>query len=84
MRRVAIIDAVRTPIGRYGGALATVRADDMAALVIGEVVGIHIDERVLTDGMIDYAKLRPIARLGYRGDYVVVDEVFEMIRPSWP
>jgi len=38
MRRVAIIDAVRTPIGRYGGALATVRADDMAALVIGEVV----------------------------------------------
>lgn len=38
MRRVAIIDAVRTPIGRYGGALATVRPDDMAALVIGEVV----------------------------------------------
>jgi flavin reductase (DIM6/NTAB) family NADH-FMN oxidoreductase RutF len=53
-------------------------------IIVGEVVGIHIDERVLTDGLIDYAKLRPIARLGYRGDYVVVDEVFEMIRPSWP
>jgi 3-oxoadipyl-CoA thiolase len=38
MRRAAIIAAVRTPIGRYGGALATVRPDDLAALVIGEVV----------------------------------------------
>jgi flavin reductase (DIM6/NTAB) family NADH-FMN oxidoreductase RutF len=53
-------------------------------LIVGEVIGIHIDERVLTDGLIDYAKLRPIARLGYRGDYTVVDTVFEMIRPAWP
>jgi acetyl-CoA acyltransferase len=29
-----ICDAVRTPIGRYGGALATVRADDLAAAPI--------------------------------------------------
>lgn len=29
-----ILDAVRTPIGRYGGALATIRADDLAALPI--------------------------------------------------
>jgi len=34
MRRAAILGAVRTPIGRYGGALATVRPDDLAALVI--------------------------------------------------
>ncbi|NNF42989.1 MAG: acetyl-CoA C-acyltransferase [Phycisphaerales bacterium] len=38
MRRAAIITAVRTPVGRYGGALASVRPDDLAALVIGEVV----------------------------------------------
>ena len=31
MRRAAIITAVRTPVGRYGGALAPVRADDLAA-----------------------------------------------------
>ncbi len=37
-RRVAVIDAVRTPIGRYGGALAPVRPDDLAALVIRAVV----------------------------------------------
>ena len=34
MRDVFICDAVRTPIGRFGGALATVRADDLAALPI--------------------------------------------------
>src|SRR4029077_12114085 len=33
-----IIEAVRTPIGRYGGALASVRPDDLAALVLGAVV----------------------------------------------
>ncbi len=33
-RRAAVIAAVRTPIGRYGGTLASVRPDDLAALVI--------------------------------------------------
>src|SRR5687767_4525310 len=32
MAEAFICDALRTPIGRYGGALATVRADDLAAL----------------------------------------------------
>ncbi|HVX98373.1 MAG TPA: 3-oxoadipyl-CoA thiolase [Pseudorhodoplanes sp.] len=32
MREVFLCDAVRTPIGRYGGALARVRADDLAAI----------------------------------------------------
>ncbi|MFT4151501.1 MAG: 3-oxoadipyl-CoA thiolase [Paracoccaceae bacterium] len=32
MREAYICDAVRTPVGRYGGALASVRADDLAAL----------------------------------------------------
>lgn len=34
MKDVFICDAIRTPIGRYGGALAPVRPDDMAAFVI--------------------------------------------------
>lgn len=34
MKRVAIIDAVRTPIGRYNGALRQVRPDDLGASVI--------------------------------------------------
>ena len=35
---VYLVDGVRTPVGRYGGALAGVRPDDLAALVVGEVV----------------------------------------------
>ncbi len=38
MRKAAIISAVRTPIGRYGGGLAPVRPDDLAALVIRAAV----------------------------------------------
>ena len=34
MTEAFICDAVRTPIGRYGGALAHVRADDLAAIPI--------------------------------------------------
>ncbi len=62
----------------------TLPADDPQspnAMVLGLVVGIHIDDAILTDGMIDMAKFRPIARLGYM-DYTVVDNVFTMMRPT--
>lgn len=51
------------------------------AVIFGEVVGIHIDDAVIEDGMIDITKLRPIARCGYQ-DYAVVDSLFTMSRPS--
>ena len=38
-RRAAIISAVRTPFGRYGGGLSSIRPDDLAALAIREAVG---------------------------------------------
>jgi 3-oxoadipyl-CoA thiolase len=38
MGRAVVLSAVRTPIGRYGGALAGVRPDDLAALVIRDAV----------------------------------------------
>ncbi len=38
MGRAVILSAVRTPIGRYGGALSGVRPDDLAALVISAAV----------------------------------------------
>jgi len=49
-------------------------------VVIGEVIGIHIDDAYIADGRVDTAKLRPIARLGYM-EYAVVDAVFSMDRP---
>lgn len=50
-------------------------------VVFGQVIGVHINESVLTDGFVDIAKLRPMARLGYM-DYCVVDEVFAISRPD--
>src|ERR1041385_1090451 len=38
MNEVFVIDAVRTPIGKYGGALSSVRPDDLAALVIRSIL----------------------------------------------
>jgi acetyl-CoA acyltransferase len=38
MREVVIIDAVRSPIGRYGGVLASVRPDDLLAHVLKALV----------------------------------------------
>jgi flavin reductase (DIM6/NTAB) family NADH-FMN oxidoreductase RutF len=49
-------------------------------VIIGHVVGIHLDEAVIVDGKVDVTKLRPIARLGYM-DYSVVDDFFSMDRP---
>lgn len=50
MRRTAIIAALRTPIGRYGGALSTVRPDDLAAHVLRAVVdSAGIDPALIED-----------------------------------
>src|SRR5258708_40346765 len=38
MERAVIVDALRTPIGRYAGALKEVRPDDLAALVVSQAV----------------------------------------------
>ena len=38
IQRAVVLAGIRTPIGRYGGALSGVRPDDLAGLVIGEVV----------------------------------------------
>ena len=38
MAEAFLVGGVRTPVGRYGGALAGVRPDDLAALVVGELV----------------------------------------------
>jgi flavin reductase (DIM6/NTAB) family NADH-FMN oxidoreductase RutF len=50
-------------------------------LVIGQVVGVHLDERYVVDGILDVAAMRPIARCGYTADYTVLDSLFQMERP---
>ena len=51
-------------------------------MVIGEVVGVHIDRAFLREGIFGTAAARLIARCGYRGDYTEVNSTFEMIRPA--
>ena len=49
-------------------------------LVLGQVVGIYMDERFIVDGRFDVTRVQPLARLGYM-DYSVTTDVFEMHRP---
>jgi acetyl-CoA acyltransferase len=41
MKHACIVDAVRTPFGRYGGALSSVRADDLGAVPIRALMARH-------------------------------------------
>ncbi len=50
-------------------------------MVIGEVIGVHIAETVLTEGRFDVLKVQPLARLGYR-DYTSVSDIFPLNRPD--
>lgn len=49
--------------------------------VFGQVVGVHIDDRFIKDGLLDTAAMKPIVRAGYH-DYAVMTEAFTMIRPE--
>ena len=50
-------------------------------IVLGRVVGVHIDDSIITEGRVDQSKFRPIARLGY-ADYTTVDSHFAMPFPD--
>lgn len=67
-----VVQIVALPDGRDG-----IRNN----LVVGRVVGIHLDDDVIVDGRVDVLRLRPVARLGYM-DYTSVDAAFEMLRPD--
>jgi len=51
-------------------------------LVLGQVVGVHIQKAYLKDGLFDTRAAQPIMRAGYRGDYAQIGEIFEMTRPA--
>jgi flavin reductase (DIM6/NTAB) family NADH-FMN oxidoreductase RutF len=50
-------------------------------VVLGHVIGIHVEDRFIVDGRLDTAAMRPIARCGY-DEYAVVDSLFSMRRPE--
>lgn len=48
----------------------------------GQVIGVHIDEAVLTDGLFDNVKAGNVSRLGYL-DFSAITGTFAMRRPKW-
>jgi flavin reductase (DIM6/NTAB) family NADH-FMN oxidoreductase RutF len=46
-------------------------------LILGHVVGIHIQDSCVVNGKIDLKKVNPIARLGYK-DYATLGDIFQM------
>lgn len=50
-------------------------------MVIGQVVGVHLDPAFVKDGLVQVTKIKPIARCGYLADYSVLDDLFQMHRP---
>lgn len=50
-------------------------------VVIGRVIGVHIRDEAMTDGILDVKKTQPIARCGYY-QYAVVRDTFDMIIPG--
>jgi flavin reductase (DIM6/NTAB) family NADH-FMN oxidoreductase RutF len=55
--------------------------DSVNIIVIGEVVGVHIKDEVLKDGLIDVLAYNPVARMGYM-EYTTVENRWEMRRPK--
>ncbi len=77
-RAVAALECRRTAIIRLTDADGA-ELDNW--LILGEVVGVHIDQAFLRDGIFDTAAARPVARCGYAGDYAEVTSLFQMTRP---
>jgi flavin reductase (DIM6/NTAB) family NADH-FMN oxidoreductase RutF len=57
--------------------------DRRAAVVFGQVVGVHIDDAILKDGRVDTLAFKPVARLGY-SEYTTTENVWRMRRPDDP
>ena len=51
-------------------------------VVIGQVVGVHIDDAVIRNGRFDVSLAQPVSRLGYL-DFDGPDGLFSMVRPDW-
>ncbi len=59
-------------------------APTAAHLVLGQVVGVHVDMAFVRDGIFDTVGAQTLARCGYWSDYTVVRDIFDMPRPPNP
>jgi len=89
-RTVAVPRVLESPVSmecRLSQLIQLQRADGDKVptwLVLGEVVGVHIDRRLLKDGVYDTAAAQPILRGGGPADYFTIgpEQLFRMFRPQ--
>ncbi len=89
-RAVAVPRVLESPVSmecRLSQLIQLQRADGDKVptwLVLGEVVGVHIDRRLLKDGVYDTAAAQPILRGGGPADYFTIgpEQLFRMHRPK--
>lgn len=53
-----------------------------AVIIIGQVVGVHIDDQMIRDGRFDVTLAEPVTRLGYM-DFGLTTDLHEMLRPEF-
>lgn len=69
----AALECKATQIVKLGG--------EANFLVVGEVVGVHMRDDCMTDGLLDPLKYLPLTRLGYQ-DYSHITDTFRLVRPK--
>ncbi|MBB2931774.1 flavin reductase family protein [Paraburkholderia silvatlantica] len=87
-RSVAVPHVAESPAALECKLLKVVRLNTLDGaprdnwLALGQVVGVHIREEFLKDGLFDTHAAQPVMRAGYRADYAQIGEMFQMVRPS--
>ncbi|MFT4063898.1 flavin reductase family protein [Paraburkholderia sp.] len=86
-RNVSVPHVGESPAALECKLLQIVRLHDLGGkatdnwLVLGQVVGVHIQNAYLKNGYFDTQAAQPIMRAGYLGDYAQIGEMFQMFRP---
>ncbi|SFR58046.1 flavin reductase family protein [Litoreibacter janthinus] len=84
------VDCETIPCSRVAGAPANLECKltqivqlpgEANFAVFGEVIGVHMRDDCMVDGLFDVTKFQPLARLGYK-DYTFVKDVFSLTRPG--
>lgn len=89
-RNVAVPRVAESPTALECKVLQVIQQHDLegrpleAWMVLGQVVGVHIDKAYIRDGLFDAAAARPIMRSGYLADYfeATPETKFRMMRPK--
>jgi flavin reductase (DIM6/NTAB) family NADH-FMN oxidoreductase RutF len=79
------VDAPRVAEARVSLECRTFHLHELggSCLVLGEIIGINIDDRIINDGVINLDILQPVGRLGGNW-YATVKDRFELARPARP